>query len=98
MACLAPEDPHWRRAEGVAGRALPARSRYFTGAELINLVEPASIIALIALGGSGVAALWQIATATGKFEAKTTAILGAMQAMIQDHEDRLRHIERRNPL
>jgi hypothetical protein len=31
----------------------------------------------------------------GRFEAKTTTILGAMQIMLQDHEERLRAIERK---
>jgi len=57
-------------------------------------VEPASIIALVGLGGSGVAALWKIANGLGKFEAKTTTILGAMQVMLEDHEERIRSIER----
>jgi hypothetical protein len=57
-------------------------------------VDPASIIALLALGGSGVAGIWKIANGLGKFEAKTTTILGAMQVMLEDHEDRLRTIER----
>lgn len=59
-----------------------------------NSVEPASIIALASLGGSGVAALWKIANGLGKFEAKTTTILGAMQVMLEDHEERIRSIER----
>ncbi len=59
-------------------------------------VDPASIIALVGLGGSGVAALWKIANGLGAFEAKTTTILGAMQVMLQDHEERLRFIERRH--
>lgn len=59
-------------------------------------MDPASIIALVGIGGSGVMALWKIANATGKFEAKTTTILGAMQVMLQDHEERLRNIERRS--
>ena len=58
-------------------------------------MDPVSIIAFIGIGGSGVAALWRIANATGKFEAKTTTILGAMQVMLQDHEERLRAIERK---
>jgi predicted ABC-type transport system involved in lysophospholipase L1 biosynthesis ATPase subunit len=57
-------------------------------------MEPASIIALVGLGGSGVAALWKIANGLGKFEAKTTTILGAMQVMLEDHEERIRSIER----
>ena len=62
--------------------------------QLSNPVEPASIIALVGLGGSGVAALWKIANGLGKFEAKTTTILGAMQVMLEDHEERIRSIER----
>lgn len=62
--------------------------------QLSNSVDPASIIALVGLGGSGVAALWRIANGLGKFESKTTTILGAMQVMLQDHEERLRSIER----
>ena len=62
--------------------------------QLSNSVEPASIIALVGLGGSGVAALWKIANGLGKFEAKTTTILGAMQVMLEDHEERIRSIER----
>ena len=59
-------------------------------------MDPASILALIGLGGSGVAALWKIANGLGKFEAKTATILGAMQVMLQDHEERLRVIERKS--
>lgn len=62
--------------------------------QLSDFVEPASIIALVGLGGSGVAALWRIANGLGKFESKTTTILGAMQVMLQDHEERIRSIER----
>lgn len=62
--------------------------------QLSDSVEPASIIALVGLGGSGVAALWRIANGLGKFESKTTIILGAMQVMLQDHEERIRSIER----
>lgn len=62
--------------------------------QLIDLVEPASIIALAGLLGSGVAALWKIANGLGKFDAKTTTILSAMQEMLKDHEDRIRTIER----
>jgi hypothetical protein len=62
--------------------------------QLSGLVDPASIIALVGLGGSGVAALWKIANGLGKFEAKTTTILGAMQVMLEDHEERIRTIER----
>ena len=57
-------------------------------------MEPASIIALAGLLGSGVAALWKIANGLGKFDAKTSTILSAMQEMLKDHEDRIRTIER----
>ena len=51
---------------------------------------------MIGLGGTGVSALWKIAGGLGKFEAKTTTILGAMQVMLQDHEERIRVIERKH--
>jgi len=56
-------------------------------------VDPASIIALATLGGSGVMALWRIANGLGRFEARTTAILENMQVMLRDHETRIRIIE-----
>ena len=55
----------------------------------------AAVAAILGLGGAGVTALWKIAGGLGKFEAKTTTILGAMQVMLQDHEERLRAVERR---
>jgi ABC-type molybdate transport system ATPase subunit len=55
----------------------------------------AAVVAVLGLGGAGVTALWKIAGGLGKFEAKTTTILGAMQVMLQDHEERLRVVERR---
>ena len=55
----------------------------------------AAVAAILALGGSAVTALWKIAGGLGRFEAKTTTILGAMQIMLQDHEERLRAVERR---
>lgn len=58
-------------------------------------MDPASIIALIALGGSGVAALWKIAGGLGRFESRTTTILEGVQVMLKDHEDRLRTVERK---
>jgi predicted ABC-type transport system involved in lysophospholipase L1 biosynthesis ATPase subunit len=60
-------------------------------------VDPASILALIGLGGSGVAALWKIANGLGRFESRTTTILEGVQTMLRDHEDRLRVIERKGP-
>ena len=56
-------------------------------------MDPASVIALAALGGSGVMALWRIANGLGRFEARTTAILENMQVMLRDHEARIRSIE-----
>jgi ABC-type lipoprotein export system ATPase subunit len=58
-------------------------------------MEPATLVAILGLGGAGVSALWKIAGGLGKFEAKTTTILGAMQVMLQDHEERIRIIERK---
>lgn len=58
-------------------------------------VDPATLVAILGLGGAGVSALWKIAGGLGRFEAKTTTILGAMQVMLQDHEERLRAIERK---
>jgi hypothetical protein len=40
-------------------------------------------------------ALWRIANGLGKFEAKTSTILNAMQVMLQDHEERIRAMESR---
>jgi len=65
-----------------------------TDVELLS-VDPATLAAILGLGGAGVSALWKIAAGLGKFEAKTTTILGAMQVMLQDHEERLRVMERR---
>ena len=66
-----------------------------TYVELLS-VDPATLITLLGLGGAGVSALWKIAEGLGRFEAKTTTILGAMQVMLQDHEERLRVIERKH--
>lgn len=52
------------------------------------------ILALIGLGGSGVAALWKIANGLGRFESRTTTILEGVQTMLRDHETRLRDLER----
>jgi predicted ABC-type transport system involved in lysophospholipase L1 biosynthesis ATPase subunit len=58
-------------------------------------VDPVTGVAVVGLLGAGVSALWRIAGGLGRFESKTTTILGAMQVMLQDHEERLRTIERR---
>jgi hypothetical protein len=58
-------------------------------------VDPVTGAAVLGLLGAGVSALWRIAGGLGRFEAKTTTILGAMQIMLQDHEERLRVIERK---
>jgi predicted ABC-type transport system involved in lysophospholipase L1 biosynthesis ATPase subunit len=58
-------------------------------------VDPVTGVAVVGLLGAGVSALWRIAGGLGRFESKTTTILGAMQIMLQDHEERLRTIERR---
>ena len=59
-------------------------------------MDPASIVAIVGLGGAGVSALEMIAAGLGKYEAKTTTILGAKQIMLQDHEERIRVIERKH--
>ena len=58
-------------------------------------MDPATVVAVLGLGGAGVTALWRIAGGLGRFETKTTTILGALQVMLQDHEERLRAIERK---
>lgn len=57
-------------------------------------MDPASVIALIGLSGSGVVALWKIANGLGRFEARTTVILESVSTMLQDHENRIRDLER----
>ena len=64
------------------------------GVDLLS-VDPATIVAILGLGGAGVSALWKIAGGLGKFEAKTSTILNAMQVMLQDHEERIRVMERK---
>jgi hypothetical protein len=58
-------------------------------------VDPVTGATVLGLLGAGVSALWRIAGGLGRFESKTTTILGAMQVMLQDHEERLRVIEHR---
>lgn len=59
-------------------------------------MDPATIIALLGLGGSGVAALWKIANGLGRFEARTSTILEGIREMLKDHEERLRKVEQHN--
>ena len=58
-------------------------------------MDPITVLTALGLLGAGVTALWRIAGGLGRFEAKTTTILGAMQVMLEDHEERLRVIERK---
>jgi predicted ABC-type transport system involved in lysophospholipase L1 biosynthesis ATPase subunit len=58
-------------------------------------VDPVTGVAIVGLLGAGVSALWKIAGGLGRFESKTTTILGAMQVMLEDHEERIRIIEHR---
>jgi predicted ABC-type transport system involved in lysophospholipase L1 biosynthesis ATPase subunit len=58
-------------------------------------VDPVTAVTAVGLLGAGVSALWRIAGGLGRFESKTTTILGAMQVMLEDHEERLRVVERR---
>ena len=58
-------------------------------------MDPVTGLTALGLLGAGVTALWRIAGGLGRFEAKTTTILGAMQVMLEDHEERLRVIERK---
>lgn len=54
---------------------------------------PEILLAAMGLGGSGVVALWRIATALGKYEARTALVLEGLGKMLADHEDRLRDLE-----
>jgi ABC-type phosphate/phosphonate transport system ATPase subunit len=58
-------------------------------------VGPEFVVAALGLCGAGVTALWKIANGLGRFEARTTTILGGIQEMLKDHEERLRDVERR---
>lgn len=59
-------------------------------------MEPVSILSIFSIlgGGSGIAALWKIANGLGRFEARTTTIMAGINKMLEDHEDRIRIIER----
>ena len=63
------------------------------GCSPLASVDPASVIALVGLGGSGVMALWKIANGLGRFESRTTTILEGVQVMLKDHEERIRTVE-----
>ena len=76
----------------------PGLARLAPGATLhgcspLTSVDPASVIALVGLGGSGVMALWKIANGLGRFESRTTTILEGVQVMLKDHEERIRTVE-----
>jgi len=73
--------------------ALPCAPVTLRGCRRLD-VDPATVVALIGLGGSGVAALWKIANGLGRFEARTSTILEGIKEMLQDHEERLRRVER----
>jgi hypothetical protein len=55
----------------------------------------ATAIAAVGVCGAGVTALWKIANGLGQFEARVTTILGGLERMLGDHEQRLRDVERR---
>lgn len=46
---------------------------------------------------SATKALWKIANDDGQYKAKTSQILERMEKMLQDHEGRLRDVERHMP-
>jgi hypothetical protein len=54
---------------------------------------PEVLLAALGLGSSGVVALWRIASALGRYEARTALVLETMGKMLGDHEDRLRDLE-----
>jgi hypothetical protein len=56
---------------------------------------PEVVVAVPGLGAGGVAALWRIANGLGKLEARITVVMAGLQHMLEDHEERLRSMERR---
>lgn len=52
-------------------------------------------VATLALGGSGVNALWKIARGLGSSEGKIATALEGISKMLRDHEERLRELEAR---
>lgn len=55
---------------------------------------PEVLIAALALGGSGVAALWKISWSLGRYEVRTALVLEGLGEMLKDHESRIRGLER----
>lgn len=58
-------------------------------------MDPATLTAIGAFGLAVTTALWRIANGLGRFEARTLAVLESMQTMLQDHETRIRDVEKR---
>lgn len=85
------EDRHRLRPARPIARLAPAATLH--GCSPLASVDPASVLALIGLGGSGVMALWKIANGLGRFESRTTTILEGVQVMLKDHEERIRTVE-----
>jgi hypothetical protein len=54
---------------------------------------PEVFLAALGLGSSGVVALWRIASALGRYEARTALVLESLGKMLGDHEDRIRELE-----
>ena len=68
-----------------------------------TVVDPITILTALGLLGGGVTALWKIANGLGRFEGRITKtlegidkMLGGINKVLEDHEDRLRQIERNN--
>ena len=57
------------------------------------MLGPELLLAVLALGGSGVAALWKISFSLGRYEARTALVLEGLGRMLEDHEDRIRGLE-----
>lgn len=54
----------------------------------------AAIIAGLGLAGGSVAGLWRIASTLGRYEGATAQVLTSLGRIVEDHEDRLRTLER----
>jgi hypothetical protein len=64
-------------------------------------VEPVTVLTALGLLGGGVAALWKLAIGMGRFQGTVTAgfqsiekTLKVIQHTLDDHEERLRTVER----